>query len=122
MKLPELKAEARAKGIKGFSTMKKAALIDYLELMEKPKRKPAKVAPVESAVLAIKAALRIAREDRSSKGRKAGMMATKTSMMMPDAKADNYALQRGSMSAKLTSAQARRVRKAERKQGSNIYA
>jgi hypothetical protein len=110
MLLPELKTLAKELGVKGFSTMKKAALVDYLSLMEKPEPKPKKVAPVESMVDAIKAALRNAREDRSNKGRNAAKYAVSTEPKLWQLKDLSFRLQRGSEHAKLTAKQARRVR------------
>lgn len=106
MKLPELKAEAKKRNLKGYSTMKKAELLAALEATVKPK--------AESMVDAIKAALRNAREERSNKGRKASALSVSTEKKTPAAKAAAFALQRGSTSAKLTKAQQRRVRKSER--------
>lgn len=107
MKLPELKAEAKTRKIKGYSTMKKAELV--FALIESD----VKPAPKESMIDAIKAAIRTAREARSSKGRKAGYMSDLTPKMDARKKEFNYRLQRGSATARLTAKQARRVRKTE---------
>jgi Rho termination factor-like protein len=109
MNLPELKAEAKARKIKGFSTMKKADLVAALVDSEP---KPVKA---ESMVDAIKAAIRNAKDARSNKGRTAGSEAVKTGKVGPVAKAQAFRLQRGSITAKMTAKQARRVRKTESK-------
>lgn len=105
MKLPELKAAAKARKIKGFSTMKKAELVQALtDAQPKP----------ESFIDSIKAAFANAREHRKNAGRKAGGDGVLTLKTLPAEKIMNYRLQRGSVTAKLTAKQARRVRKSER--------
>lgn len=106
MLLPELKTEAKARKIKGFSTMKKAELIAALEAATKP---------AESFIDGLKATLANDSEARSNKGRKAGNAAPVTRKLHPETKATQYRLQRGSQSARLTKRQSKRVRKAEAK-------
>lgn len=108
MKLPELKSLAKKLKIKGFSTMKKADLVTAIEQNDKAKNKP------ESFIDSIKAAFANAREHRKNAGRKAGSEAVLTLKTLPAEKIMNYRLQRGSVTAKLTAKQARRVRKSER--------
>lgn len=110
MKLPELKAEAKARKIKGFSTMKKAELVQVLTDSE-PK------ATKESFIDGIKAAFANMRQDRTNKGRKAGSEGKVTTPQLWQMKDLAYRLQRGSETARLTPAQLRRLRKAERKAG-----
>jgi hypothetical protein len=101
--VPELKAAAKSAGIKGYSTMKKADLLEALTPVEKAKP--------ESFIDGIKAAMRNARESRSNKGREASRNSSVTLKTPSVNKALAFRLQRGSQSARLTPAQARRVRK-----------
>lgn len=112
--VPELRAAAKAAGMKGYSTMKKAdllgTLLDYIQLMEKPEPKSARMPPVESTVEAIKASIRNAQEARSNKGRKAGNEAVKTAKQTLYRKVEAYRKQRNG--GKMTPKQARRYVKA----------
>lgn len=112
MNLTELKAEAKSRKIKGFSTMKKADLIAALELTNQPE--PVKS---ESMVDAIKGTIRNIKESRSNKGRKAGSNSIKIANKPWQTKDLSFRLQRGSETAKLTARQARRLRKDQRKAG-----
>jgi hypothetical protein len=109
MLLPELKAEAKSRKVKGFSTMKKAELVSALKATE------AQVKPAESFIDGLKAAFAVEREARSNKGREAGKGGTVTLKTRPEDKVLAYRLQRGSQTAKLSAKQSKRVRKAEAK-------
>lgn len=108
MLLPDLKAEAKARKIKGFSAMKKAELVAALKADSEPE-------PAMSVVEAIVTGIRNDREARSNKGRYAGSQGKRTRKTLPEDKEYAYRLQRGSDSAKLTPKQAKRVRKTEAK-------
>jgi len=107
LSLDALKLKAADLKIKGRSKMNKAELIAAIEATQPLK--------AESVVDAIVAGIRNDREARSNKGRSAGNASPKTKKMHPDTKAVQYRLSRGSMTAKLTPKQSKRVRKAEAK-------
>jgi len=124
MNLPELKAEAKSRKIKGFSTMKKADLVAALAVNENLKSAldNSDKGNVESLgdfteyaddkpslVEAIQASIRNAREARRMKGMEAGLKANVTAKVHPDSKVATFRSQRNG--GKLTAKQARRVRK-----------
>ena len=128
--VPELKAFAKATGIKGYSTMKKAELIEALknksvvvQKLESALENSAKgnvedlgdftqYAPV-SFIDGIVAAIRNAREERSNKGREASRNSVQPIKQTLTTKAEGYRNQRNG--GRLTKAQERRLRKAENK-------
>jgi Rho termination factor, N-terminal domain len=139
LNLDALKMKAQDLKIKGRSKMNKSELIEAInsEIALSDKLKSAldnsakgnvtslgdfrQYAQEESFIEGIKASIRNAKEARSNKGRKASAESTKTAKVHPQTKALKFALQRGSESAKLTSKQARRVRKTEnRMAGRNV--
>jgi iron-sulfur cluster repair protein YtfE (RIC family) len=110
MNVTELKSTAKARGIQGYSTMKKADLVSALTNADKATK-------VSSVVDAIKAAYRNMREERSNKGRKAGKGAKVHASKPWQTKDLSYRLQRGSEHATLTGKQSKRLRKTQRKAG-----
>jgi len=133
MNLPELKAEAKSRKIKGFSTMKKADLVTALSVNENLKSaldnsdkgnvvslgdftEDAKPSFVE----AIQASIRNAKEARRMKGMEAGRKANVTAKVHPDSKVATFRAQRNG--GKLTAKQERRVRKTQNRMlaGKNV--
>lgn len=122
MLLPELKAELKSRGVSGYSGLKKADLIQMLEATDEPKLGAETEETLASAldnstksnvvsnIDAIKAAIRIDREDRSNRGRNAGNAADKTTKQTLAIKVEGYRNQNNG--GKMTPKQARRYRKA----------
>lgn len=109
MLLPELKAEAKTRKIKGFSTMNKATLIEELKIYDGVKAGLDSSAKSESFVDAIKAAFANARQERANKGRKAGSEGNVTAKQTLSRKIAAYSAQRNG--GKLTAKQLKRYRK-----------
>jgi len=120
--LPELKAEAKSRKIKGFSTMKKADLVAALAVNENLKSAldNSDKGNVESLgdfteyakpsfVEGIQASIRNAREARRMKGAEAGRKANVTAKLLPESKEQTYRAQRNG--GRLTPKQERRIRK-----------
>jgi hypothetical protein len=110
MNVTELKSTAKARGIRGYSTMKKADLVSALTNADKATK-------VSSYVDAIVAAYRNMREERSNKGREAAKYAESPEAKPWQTKDLSYRLQRGSEHARLTGKQSKRLRKTQRKSG-----
>jgi len=128
MLLSELKAEAKTRKIKGFSTMKKAELVAALEANDRiasgiDNSAKGNVKSLgdftqyagDSFIDGLKATFANEREVRSNKGRYAGSQGKRTRKTLPEDKEYAFRLQRGSDSATLTPKQAKRVRKTEAK-------
>jgi hypothetical protein len=112
-KVDYLRSIAKDKGIKGYSTMKKADLVAALEQLDKPAE--VKVSFIDY----IKSTFAEAREARSNKGREAAKFADVSTAKESSAKIHNYLEQRSNVTIcnKLTAKQARRVRKAQKLEG-----
>jgi Rho termination factor-like protein len=107
--VPALKLKASELKIVGASTMRKAELVSAIETKLKAD------APKPSFVEGIVAGIRNAKDARKLKGQYAGQQGKRTRKTRPEDKEYAFRLQRGSETAKLTSKQARRVRKTEAK-------
>lgn len=102
MNLTELKSAAKDAGLKGYSKMNKADLVEALDKTVEP----AKMSVVEG----IQAAIRNAKDAKRMSGMAAGLRAKKTEKQTIADKVAAYREQRNG--GKLTARQARRVRKA----------
>lgn len=123
MKLPELKAQAKAWGIKGYSTMRKPEILQALADHEaslateaEQGYNPAEVnSQPTSGVAGILASMKSFADAKSRKGRAAGQRAKIIAPMSRFDREQIYRLQRGSDTATLTARQQRRLRKADAK-------
>jgi hypothetical protein len=107
--VPALKLKASDLKIAGYSTMRKAELLEAITAKLKSDE------PKPSFVEGIVAGIRNAKDARKLKGQYAGQQGTRTRKTLPEDKEYAFRLQRGSETAKLTGKQSRRVRKTEAK-------
>jgi hypothetical protein len=107
--VPALKLKASDLKIAGYSTMRKAELLEAITAKLKADE------PKPSFVEGIVAGIRNAKDARKLKGQYAGQQGKLTRKTLPEDKEHAFRLQRGSESATLTAKQSRRVRKTEAK-------
>lgn len=132
LSLEELKMKAQELKIKGRSKMNKADLVEAITTIMNTETELQSALDnsakgnvkslgdftkhaTESYVDVIVAGIREAREVRSNKGRRDGERGDVTLKTTPEDKAMAYRLQRGSVTAKLTGKQSKRVRKTQAK-------